>query len=663
MENKDNNSLNVREKIDMLSLSLSSPKERNRKKELENFRIDSAVKSLEVLKTENVGIIADTGTGKTPISFINILVRKIENKNYRVLFLVPRRSLAYQHEKLFHKVEWDGSTQTAIFIGGVKIKDRKWYDKRKQIIFATPQMFMNDVRRGIADIEFFDDIVMDEFHHAQGNYDYVKIAELAEQYHKKIIGLSASPGDTEEKINKLKKSSHISNFIRVDVSTPKKIENVVFAEPDEILISIEQHFFKLFSAVEKRLEQNGIFLKRRREDLGQYLLNGTLSVLEKTLQYTTLKEKELKVIGKSIDIISDYEPRKWKALMWHAVYRKLKHAYTVCLMESYVTFLVYVEKLKKDETKASEKILASKVFQDIVSLAEKHKNEPPKILALIKNARHLYRLKMKTIIFIGEKVTGEYIKEIMNKKIPISDVIFGGQKIQRQFETIEKLKNEELMFLISTSVIDEGIDVSEVDAVVNYSIPTTTISRIQRGGRTARIETGNVIFILLNHVIDRALYWMTFRGEQNMKNLLKKMENCEESISQSAVTPDGKLLLGKDIFKNGIVSNEKLLTKRKIYPVKSCETGILPKAKLFNRARRCPGTLDLFQEKEISKPVISVKEEIKENIAEILVVEEIKSFLTTPETNCSLHTKNVKKKNTFSFLLFVWYFLQKIFRL
>ena len=154
MKDDNNISLDTRDSINKLNLSLSSPKEEARKEEVENFRIDSAVKSLNILKTENVGIIADTGTGKTVISFIDILIHKIENENHRVLFLVPRRSLAHQHEKLFHKVEREGTTQTAVFIGGVKIKDRKWYDKRKKIIFATPQMFMNDVKRGIADIEF-----------------------------------------------------------------------------------------------------------------------------------------------------------------------------------------------------------------------------------------------------------------------------------------------------------------------------------------------------------------------------------------------------------------------------------------------------------------------------------------------------------------------------
>lgn len=651
MGNGDKNSLYTKERVRALDLSLSSPKEGARKEELENFRIDSAIKSLDILKTGNVGIIADTGTGKTPISFIDILMHKTENENHRVLFLVPRRSLAYQHEKLFHKVEPDGSTQTAVFIGGVKMKDRKWYDKRKKIIFATPQMFMNDVKRGIADIEFFDDIVMDEFHHSQGNYDYVKIAELADQYHKKIIGLSASPGNTEEKINKLKKSSHISNFIRVEVKTPKKLEDVIFAEPDKTLLSIEQQFFKLFSAVEKRLEQNDIFLARKREDLGQYLLDGKLSILEKTLHYETIREKELKMIGKSIDTMPQYEPKKWKALMWYAVYRKLKHAYSVCITESYVTFLTYVEKIKKDKTKASEKILASKVFQNIISLSEEHKNEHPKILALIKNARYLYRLKMKTIIFVGEKVTGEYIKEIMNEKIPISEVVFGGQKnAKKQLETIEKLKDGGLMFLISTSVIEEGLHVQEVDAVVHYSMPMTEISRIQRNGRTARIETGNVIFVVLNHSFDKALYWMTFRGEQSMKNLLEKMgatNNHEENISKSEISPDGKLLLNEHISENVVSPEGKVLINKHVSR---------------RGTKRCTETEDMFQEKEILKPVISVEEVIKENVVETSVVKETKSLSVVSKTNCSLRFENIKKKNEFSFLLFIWYLFQKIFR-
>ena len=86
MKDDNNISLDTRDSINKLNLSLSSPKEEARKEEVENFRIDSAVKSLNILKTENVGIIADTGTGKTVISFIDILIHKIENENHRVLF-------------------------------------------------------------------------------------------------------------------------------------------------------------------------------------------------------------------------------------------------------------------------------------------------------------------------------------------------------------------------------------------------------------------------------------------------------------------------------------------------------------------------------------------------------------------------------------------------
>jgi len=518
---------NLNEDLFRLGLSISSPGEEKRKKEIENFRINSAAEVIKVLRTENIGFIADTGTGKTIIAFIVSLVDiLLSNKNYRVLFLVPRRGLAHQHKKLFYKVYKNETIQTEVFIGGVK--RREWGNKEISIIFATPQMFMNDVDRGLASVEYFDLIVVDEFHRASGKYKYVDITKLAEKFNKKILGLSASPGGTKEKIDSLKKNSSIPKFIRAKVETPRKLEDTIFAGLDETLIDIEQSFFKLFSAVEKKLEENGIILKKEKKELSQYLLGDMLSILEKVQQYKPITEKELKMIEESINAMSKFGRGKWDALIWYTVYRKLKHAYAICLTESYFTFLTYVEKLKKDKTKASKRIIASSTFQKIISSAEKHRDEHPKILALIKNARHLYRLKMKTIIFIGERITGEYIKGIMNKKIEISEVVFGGQKnTKKQFEAIEKLKNGELMFLISTSVIEEGLNVPEVNAVVHYSMPINEISRIQRSGRTARIDTGNVVFIVLNHPIDKALYWMTFRGEKNMVNFLEKIENPE----------------------------------------------------------------------------------------------------------------------------------------
>ena len=60
---------------------------------------------------------------------------------------------------------------------------------------------------------------------------------------------------------------------------------------------------------------------------------------------------------------------------------------------------------------------------------------------------------------------------------------------------------------------------------------------------------------------------MTFRGEQNMKNLLKKLENIEETeenISESEVTQDGKLLLGKNVSESEVTSNGKPLVSKSV---------------------------------------------------------------------------------------------------
>jgi|GEM_PF-654770 len=517
--------------------------------EKEKFWRDSAEKLIGSLERgENTGIIAETTSGKTIISLI-AAAAYIETKGYRVLFLVPSRGLAYQHETLLKNIGSELQISTKVLIGG--IKGRMWNDPSISIIFATPQMFMRDCKRGTANIENFNIVVLDEFHKTVGKYDYVKIAKNAEESGVKIIGLSAFPGAKEEKITKLKKSAHITKLLRAKRETPKKIEEVAIAEMDETLRCIEEKFIKLFRAVEKEIISLGFSLRTKPREKQFSLSLGKIITLP---AYQVLLENELDFLFSKIENAPQNSKEKWKCMTLYAIYRKLKHAYKVCLTESYHTFIMYVEGLEKDDSKAAKRILKSPVFKEILFLANRERENHPKVSELLKIARLLHKSGTRGVIFVAEKTTGEYLKSLFNKKEQLTEVVFGGNgKSEKKLaEAIEKLKRKKLFFLIATSVIEEGLNVPEIGVVVHYSMPITEISRIQRSGRTARTTTGNVVFIMLNHQIDKSRYWKTFWGEKRMKEIMEEMEEKETreipSLSQTHNSKKARCALTLDLF-------------------------------------------------------------------------------------------------------------------
>ncbi|MEM4295812.1 MAG: helicase-related protein, partial [Candidatus Anstonellales archaeon] len=106
----------------------------------------------------------------------------------------------------------------------------------------------------------------------------------------------------------------------------------------------------------------------------------------------------------------------------------------------------------------------------------------------------------KTIIFVNfysEALVIKYYLDKLNDN-SIRPLIFAGRKYMNDREremAIQKFANGEINTLISTSVAEEGIDISDVDNIIFFEPIPSAIRKIQRSGR-ARKQGSNVwIFI------------------------------------------------------------------------------------------------------------------------------------------------------------------------
>lgn len=122
-------------------------------------------------------VVAATGIGKTYLS-------AFDSKHYRrILFVAHRKEILIQAQKTFRNVRKD--SKTSIFDGDNK-------DNSGNIIFASVQTLGKEeyLTKDYFDIDHFDYIIIDEFHHAAAN-SYKRIINYFKP--KFLLGLTATP--------------------------------------------------------------------------------------------------------------------------------------------------------------------------------------------------------------------------------------------------------------------------------------------------------------------------------------------------------------------------------------------------------------------------------------------------------------------------------------
>ncbi|ATZ18899.1 DEAD-box ATP-dependent RNA helicase [Williamsoniiplasma somnilux] len=92
----------------------------------------------------------------------------------------------------------------------------------------------------------------------------------------------------------------------------------------------------------------------------------------------------------------------------------------------------------------------------------------------------------KAIVFTNTKSHTEKIAKNLNSFGFKSVVINGDKKQSQRSASIRRFKSEEFNVLVATDVVGRGIDIDDVDFVINYDIPKENEQFIHRIGRTGR---------------------------------------------------------------------------------------------------------------------------------------------------------------------------------
>ncbi|MHA1459151.1 MAG: DEAD/DEAH box helicase [Promethearchaeota archaeon] len=212
----------------------------------------------------NCLVVIPTGLGKTIIALMLAIHRLSETPNSKIVFLAPTKPLVNQHYKSFLDLTVIPEDNLKVITGTTSPEKRKNIWKDLQIAFMTPQVLQNDIISNLYSLENVPLIIFDECHRGVGDYAYCFIAkkyvETSKNY--QILGLTASPGSTEEKINEIKKNLFID---RVEIRTEQdsdvkpyiyKVDNewIKVKLPSEFL-DIKKIITEKLRTIYKRLKQ------------------------------------------------------------------------------------------------------------------------------------------------------------------------------------------------------------------------------------------------------------------------------------------------------------------------------------------------------------------------------------------------------------------------
>jgi Fanconi anemia group M protein len=479
----------------------------------------------------NTLVVLPTGLGKTIIA-IYVAVKRLEQfPNSKVLFMAPTRPLNAQHVKSFLQFTDLSSEEVVLITGKIKPEKRIELYKKARVIVATPQTIANDLKENRIHLENFVLAVFDEAHRAVKDYSYTEVAKayLIQAKNPLIIGLTASPGGEEERINEVMKNLFIK-FVEIRTESDPDVRPYV-----------------------KEIEKEYVYveLPLDLEEIRKKLLEVYDEILEWLKEHMFIKSKDFskkELLNLQNALIASYERGMENPInIWGMikVSQALKVLYAIELLETQEigVFVNYLRELQSSKKRAERFLIAHKNFREIFSMLneiEKKYKVHPKMEKLLSVIKAILREneKNRAIVFANYRETVEKIKNFLLENGIKAEMLVGqaqkrgkGLSQKEQIEIVKRFANNEFNVLVCSSIGEEGLDITSVNYAIFYDAVPSEIRAIQRRGRVGRQTEGKVIFILTKGSRDQAYFFSSLMKEKKMKRVLKKMRTYKRKSS------------------------------------------------------------------------------------------------------------------------------------
>jgi len=504
------------------------------------FQLDMARVGLE----EDLLVVLPTGLGKTVIAAL-IAAEVLRRSDGKVVFLAPTRPLVQQHAEAFAR--WLTPLRSARFTGTVRRPIREGAWETADVVFATPEIVVNDLTAGrytLADAKL---VIFDEAHHAVGKYAYVP---LAARYRAdrpsdgRVLGLTASPGGRDERIEEV-----VANlgFRRIEARTREDDGVREYVQP----IDVEYRWVDLppeSQRIRELLETAAHATARKLQKMG-YLR-------KKPIRSLSVKD----LIALRAEIFARPGPmvRRFGPLFHQLVLLHLHHALERLETQGLAPFVHYLDRLAEKEKpsrgdrallKLPEVVQARREAEEF--LRTSRESSHPKLDALVELVRETlaqprthpprilvfaqYRDTIQTIQSMLELqgwTTGRFVGQATR------DADDKGMNQKDQARVLGQFREGRFPILVASSVAEEGLDVPDVDLVVFFESVPSEIRAIQRRGRTGRSSLGRVTVLLTRETRDVRYQVAEVRREQAMRRIVRRLSReARQRSAEEAPSP------------------------------------------------------------------------------------------------------------------------------
>lgn len=487
----------------------------------------------ETASKKNTLVVLPTGMGKTLIAVIVAAKRLEQFPESKVLITAPTRPLNAQHKKSFEVFTNLSPEEIVLITGKIKPKERAQLYQKAKVITATPQCIKNDLENKILNLENFSFVTFDEAHRCVKDYAYTYIAKkyMLQAKNPLILGLTASPGATYEKIDEINKNLFIK-AVEIRTELDKDVKSYVKPiEREWLYVDLPEEFKKIKVLLEDVLKDDIEWLKKH-----YYLRTYRPSKKE-------LLMLQKKIISKSMEGAKNY------SLMWAMIKLaeaiKLEHALELLETQGLSTLFEYLKKLELSKKRTDQRLFKDPRIREVLKITEDlyKKIDHPKLEKLIYIVKDLIRKdpKIKIIVFANYRATVDKIDKLLKKDEIKSEILIGqamkegkGLTQQQQIEIIKKFANGEFNVLVTSSIGEEGLDITAANYAIFFEPVPSEIRTIQRRGRVGRQTAGKVIFLITKGTKDEAYYWTALRKEKKMKGILydlKERKNLNKNKS------------------------------------------------------------------------------------------------------------------------------------
>ena len=93
---------------------------------------------------------------------------------------------------------------------------------------------------------------------------------------------------------------------------------------------------------------------------------------------------------------------------------------------------------------------------------------------------------LKMLVFVRTKVRAERVMKAMERVEIETDTLHSDKEQNQRQQTMKRFRSGSLKILIATDISVRGIDIPNVDYVVNYDLPDSSEQYVHRVGRTGR---------------------------------------------------------------------------------------------------------------------------------------------------------------------------------